>query len=185
MTRRRVLGTALLFALLALFLPLSIVGAGTGSAATSECQTIDNQQLCIEEVTVSDDTLLTGEQGNLTITMTNPGMQNASGTLLLYHVNPANNTSVFQVERLELEPESEQTVTQSMNASTVGTHGLRAAVVDPETRDYYDLSEIKTIEVRDEPAPGLGGPIDKVELSLGALIVSLAVIFGLGYRQLS
>ncbi|MFB6134977.1 MAG: hypothetical protein ABEJ55_08310, partial [Halanaeroarchaeum sp.] len=155
----------------------------TSSAATSDCQSIDNQQLCIEKFSVSEETLLTGEQGNLTITMTNPGIQNASGILVLYHVTPANNTSVCPVQRLELAPESSRTINQSLNASTVGTHGLRAAVVDPETMKFYDRSEILTVEVREEPAPGLGGPIDKVEMSLAALIASIAVIIGLGYRQ--
>lgn len=183
MTTRRVLGIGVLLTLLVLFLPLTLMGVGTSNAATAECQPINNQQLCIEAFSVSDDTLLTGKQGNLSITMTNPGIQNASGVLMLYHVNPANNTSVFQVDSVEVEPGTSETITQSMNASTVGTHGLRAAIVEPETQQPYDLSEIKTVEVRDEPPAELGGPIDRTEIALVALVGAILGILVLGYRQ--
>lgn len=102
----------------------------------------------------------------------------------MHTASPENETDVFELEETTLEPGEEHSFSQELNASTPGTHGLRLTLTEPSTRHVFDVSEIKTVEVLAEHPKRLGGPIDRSEIALGALVVSLLGILGLGYRKL-
>ncbi|MFB6109745.1 MAG: hypothetical protein ABEJ60_02570 [Halodesulfurarchaeum sp.] len=168
---------------LVLFLLTGAIATGGAGAAATDCREVNDQQLCIEELTVPAEYLLTGERGNFSITVTNPGNATATGIVMLHTVSPGNTTNVYRVDRVRLAPGERITLTRGLNASTVGVHGLRATIVEPETRRRYDVSGVETVRVREEPPTRLGGPIDRTEIALAALVGALSVLIGLGYRQ--
>lgn len=183
MTSRRVLGSA--FAVgLALLLTASMV-AGVGLAAEEDCESASEARLCIDDLSVSDDELLVGDEAEFTVTVSNHGEETNTAALLLYTAGPDNETDAYQMDRVTLDAGESESFTQAINASTPGTHGLRIALVDPTTGEQYDTSEIRTVEVREEAPAELGGPIDKTEIALVALVGSILGMVGLGYREYS
>ena len=163
---------------------IAAVASGVGLSATEGCETGQETTLCIDELTLSDDELVAGTEGQFSLTVTNYGEDTRTGILRLYTAGPDNETNVYNMQQVTLKPETSKTVTRPINASTPGTHGLRVTLVDPMSGERYDTSEIKTLEVREEPPAELGGPIDKTEIALVALVGSLIGLGVLGYRQL-
>lgn len=163
----------------------TLLGAGFGAAASVECQPIEDRQLCITGFSVPEHALLVGqeEEDAFAVTVTNPDQESVTGVVMLYTASPENETNTYQMAEVTLAPGEERTLSRSINASTAGAHGLRVSVMDPESQEQFDISEVKTVEVREEPAPRLGGPIDRTEIALGALVLSVMGIMGLGYRQ--
>jgi len=182
MKSKRIVTVALLGVLA---LSFGILGAaGTGAGQATDCQPNEDRQLCIEDFTVSEERIVTGETGEFTITVENNGTATATGRLLLHTSSPENETNVYRFEQLTLEAGEEHTISRKINATTPGTHGLRLTLSEPSTQHVFDVSTIKTVEVLAEHPEQLGGPIDRTEIALGALIASLIGILGLGYRML-
>jgi hypothetical protein len=102
--------------------------------------------------------------------------------VFLYVLDPDNETRQFQLARQTLSSGESTTINQSLNATTPGRHGLQAELIDPSTGQRYDLSEPVTVDVRSDPPAGLGGPLDRSEFALGALVLAIAGLIGLGYR---
>jgi DUF971 family protein len=170
---------------LAVVLSVGSVGlVGTSAGQAAQCQPIEDRQLCLTEFTVSEAYLLQGSQGDFSVTVENTGNESATGVVLLRTASPANETNVYRVQQVTLDPGETETLSRSINATTLGTHGLRLSVVDPPTQRTYDWSEIQTIEVREDHPKQLGGPIDRTEIALVALLGSLCCLLGFGYRQL-
>lgn len=163
----------------------SLVFAGGGASQTSECQPIEDRHLCLDELTVSSEQLVIGEQGEFSVTVVNEGNSSATGELTLNTAGPDNETNAYEVEELTLEPGETKTVSRAINTSTPGTHGLRLWLIEPSTQHVYDVSEIKTIEILEEHPKELGGPIDRTEIALGALLAAVLGMIYLGYRQLN
>lgn len=141
---------------------------GVAGAQPSDCQPIEDRQVCITDFSLSDDQLVIDEQGQFSVTLTNNGTETVSGTLLLHIAGPANNTTAYQLTDIEIGDGEQETISREINASTPGVHGVRVTFVETETRHVFDLSEIKTVEVLEHPNE-LGGPIDRTEIALGAL----------------
>lgn len=181
MNSRRVLGSVVAVGL-ALLLTASMM-AGVGLAAEEECESATDATLCIDDLSVSENELLVGDEAEFTVTITNHGEETATGVLLLYTAGPDNETDAYQMDRVTLDTGESESFTQAINASTPGAHGLRIALVDPTTGEQYDTSEIRTVEVREEAPAELGGPIDKTEIALVALVASILGMVGLGYRE--
>lgn len=158
--------------------------AGGGVAQSTQCQPIEDRHLCLDEVTVEADQLVLGEQGEFSVTVRNEGNSTATGVVLLDTASPDNETNTYEVEELTLEPGASQTVSRDINASTPGTHGIRLWLIEPSTQHVYDVSEIKYLEVLEEHPKELGGPIDRTEIALGALLAAVLGMLALGYRQL-
>lgn len=168
---------------IAVFVVVTMV-SGVGLAASEDCEAGAETTICIDDLTVSDDYLIMGEKGEFSLTITNHAEETKTVVPLLYTAGPDNETDAYQMEEVTLEPGASETVTQPIDATTPGTHGLRITLVDPATGERYDTSEIKTLEVREEAPAELGGPIDKTEIALVALVGSLLGLVALGYRQL-
>lgn len=173
----------LLGTVFALVLILAVGGVyAQGTTMASDCQTIDEERLCIEEFTTPEEPLVQGEQSEFSLTVTNDGEVPATGVVMLHTVNPENETSAYQMNQITLDPGESETLTRPINASTPGTHGLRLSIVDPDTGEFYDISDIAVVEVLEEPPMQLGGPIDRTEIALAVLIVATLGVLGMGYR---
>lgn len=171
----------------AVFLVLGglFVFSGIGATQTSQCQPIEDRQVCITDFSLAEDRLLVGDQGEFSVTLENNGSEPVTGALVLHTAGPENNTSAYQLTDIELDAGDSQTITRKINATTPGVHGFQMTVVESETRHVFAVSEIKTIEILEEHPTELGGPIDRTEIALGALIAALLGMIFMGYRQFS
>jgi len=179
------LGTyAVMLGVVVLLATVAVAGP-TSAQSAEECQEIEDRQVCIQDVSAPGSLVIGDEPGNLSVTVENMGSTNATSVVILYLERPnANESEQIELARPLLVGGESTTITQSLNASTEGTHRLQIGLIDEQTIERYDLSEVFTIEVRTEPEPGLGGPIDRTEIALAALVVSVLAIAGLGYYQL-
>jgi hypothetical protein len=156
---------------------LAVAGAPTlvGAQQTTECKPLNGTQVCIEETSVTDDTLEDGQQGELTVTVQNVGEGNASVQILLNTVDPDNETQSFILDERTLEPNESVTITKKLGAQTPGTHGLQVRLSQRNGSFVYDASKIVTVQVV-EDRTRLGGELDAPEFALIALIGSLAAM---------
>ena len=164
---------------------ISPLAMGIGLAADSGYQQVENPDLQISEFTVTKDTVVVGDriEEGFSVTVTNNGSSNTTAVLMVYTANEENQTDSYRVPEFAIGPGESHTITRPLNASTPGTHGLRVAMVDPVTQQQYDVSDIKTVKVYEEPPKRVGGPIDRSEIALGALIASVLGMVGLVYHQ--
>ena len=158
-------------------------GAGIGAAQSTQCQPIEDRQVCITDFSISDDQLVLGERGQFSVTLTNNGTGSVAGTFFLHTAGPTNNSSAYQLKGIEIDEGESTTITREINASTPGIHGFRITFVETETGHVFDVSEIKTIEVLKAHPKELGGPIDRTEIALGALFAAVLGMVFMGYRQ--
>lgn len=172
-----------LFATALLVLILAVGGVtAQGTTTAMDCQPVDDKKLCIDEFETPDEALVAGEQGEFSVTVTNEGDVPATGMVLLHTASPENETSAYRLNQITLESGESKTLTRPINATTPGTHGLRVSVADAETGSFFDVTDIATVEVLEEPPARLGGPIDRTEIALTVLIVASMGILGMGYR---
>lgn len=183
MTITRTVPVVLLGTLLVVTGMLGFVG--TGASQATQCQPVEDRQLCIESFSLSDDRIVVTEQGEFSVTVVNEGNVSTTGTVMLHTASPENETDVYQLDAVSLEPGGEQTLTRTINASTPGTHALRVTLSEASSRHVFDVSEIKTIEVLEDHPKELGGPIDRTEIALGALVGAVVGLLLLGYRELN
>jgi hypothetical protein len=160
---------------------------GLAQESSQECESIDGSQVCIQEASITSDTLRTGDSAELTVTVKNAGDDEATFFVALVVSSPNNETQSFFLKRdgdeqVTLAPGETATFDQPVDPSTPGTHALQFRTVTPDREGAYDASEIITVEVQ-QPKTGLGGRIDRSEIALVALLGSLAVLGGLAYRQ--
>lgn len=166
-----------------LFVVAMLVGPAVGGAVgatTASCEANGPQQLCLTEASLDDDSLTAGESAELTLTVENVGEERATAVVVLNVAGPNNETDSYELRRKSLDPGETLTVTQSIDASTPGTHALQGIVYDDGLSHRYDASDPMTVTVERQ---GLGGSIDTPEFALAALIGSLAVVAGLIYRR--
>lgn len=158
------------------------VSLASGVSADADCSAIEDRQVCIQGFSAPETLLIGGENGTVSITAENVGSTEAGVLVVLNTRDPNNETGSFALAEPTLAPGESTTITQSLNATTPGTHGLRAVLVDAATNEQYDTSESVFLDVRSEPAPGLGGPIDRTEIALVALLAAIVGMVGLGVR---
>lgn len=182
MTTRRALGFVLVVGLVAAL--VVSIGAAPGVAASEDCETDVDRTLCIEEFAVSDEELVVGDTTEFTATVTNPGAETTTGVVLLYTAGPDNETNAYQLDRVTLEPNETRTISRAINASTPGTHTLQMTILDPATSQQLDASEPRSVEVYESTPARLGGPIDRTEIALVALVGSILGMGAIGYRYL-
>ncbi|ESP88353.1 hypothetical protein [Candidatus Halobonum tyrrellensis] len=154
--------------------------AGPALAADAGCTATDGEPVCLDGVSVSDERLAKGESATLEATVRNAGETPANATVVLNTAGPDNVTRSFTLGRVRLAPGETRTVTQPIDASTPGSHGLQLLVFDGSGARTYDSSAVLTVAVTER---GLGGALDRSEYALGALVGAVAVVGGLGYRR--
>lgn len=166
-----------------LFIAALLVGpavGGTAGAQAAPCQANGSQQVCLTEASLDGETLTAGESTELSVTVENTGEERATAIVVLNVVSPDNETNSYELRKRSLEPGETLTVTQSVDASTPGDHGLQVVVYGDGYAHQYDASEPMSVTVERQ---GLGGGIDTPEYALAALIGSVAVIGGIGYSR--
>jgi hypothetical protein len=169
-----------------LALTATVLGAtlpASGATPSEECRAIDDRQVCVQDLSTPETLIVGGERKNVSVSIENVGNTSTESAVLLGIVDPNNETALFQLGRPTLAPGEARTIDQPLNASTPGTHSLQFVLVDAVTQQRFDTSEVVTIEVRTEPPAGLGGPLDRAEFALAALVLALAGLGALAYRQ--
>ncbi|MFB6122469.1 MAG: CARDB domain-containing protein [Haloferacaceae archaeon] len=151
--------------------------------ATQRYQSGQGSQIFIQSTTVSSSELVVGHSGTLDIRVTNNGTTSETVSVALIVSGPDNQTDAYELDRPTLGPGATTTITKQLNASTPGTHHLRVQLLDPDTAATYDTSRDITVTVLESPPARLGGPIDKTEIALGALVAALLGMGVLGWRQ--
>lgn len=158
---------------------LVLVSLAGPAAGTQSCDPNGDAHVCLSEVGLSEETLSTNEDGRLQFTVTNHGDEPVTVRLVLVVAGPNNDTQSVELDRdagqRTVEPGESVTFEQRLNPETPGTHGLQLRLFGEDRSTRYDTSNALTVTVR-EPSPGLGGPIDRAELALGALIGALGVM---------
>ena len=162
-----------------------IVFPGIGATQASTCHPIDDRQVCISDFSVSADRFVVGETGELSLTVTNNGTGPVTGTITLHTAGPENETAAYTLDEITVDEGESTTVSREINATNPGIHGFRVTFVETETRHVFAVSAIKTIEVLEDHPKELGGPIDRTELALGALVGAVGALLLLGYRELN
>ncbi|WP_435127797.1 CARDB domain-containing protein [Halobaculum sp. D14] len=157
------------------------VGPAVGAAGT-DCAADGAKKLCFADVSLSTDRLVSGESATLNVTVENRGDVAANATVVLKTASPNNETETFNLREERLEPGESLTVTQRLDASTPGTHGLQAVLYGDGYAHAYDTSAVLTMVV-EERGGRLGGPVDTPELALAALVGALAVLGAVVLRQ--
>ena len=96
-----------------------------------------------------------------------------AGGIALVVAGPDDETQTLELSRdagrRTLDSGESVTFDQRLNPETPGTHGLQVRLFGQDRSTRYDSSDALTVTVR-EPSPGLGGPIDRAEVALGALV---------------
>jgi len=160
-----------------------LVGPAVGGAVgaqSSSCQADGNRQVCLTAASLDRGTLTAGGSTELSLTVENTGEERATAIVVLNVVSPDNETNTYELRNRSLAPGETLSVTQSIDASTPGTHGLQAVVYAGGYAHRYDASEPMSVTVERR---GLGGGIDTPEYALAALVGSLAVVGAIVYRR--
>ena len=169
-------------AVLVVLLTATLAAGSVAGADDVACTADGERKLCLADVSVSTDRMTAGESATLTVTVGNVGEVAANGTVVLKVAGPVNGTDTYALSEDRLAPGEEIEVTQRLDASTPGTHGLQVVLNDGAMTHRYDASEIRTLEVEERSA-GFGGPIDAPEYALLALLGSLSVLGAVVYRN--
>ncbi|QLG26265.1 hypothetical protein HUG10_01340 [Halorarum halophilum] len=169
-------------AVLVVLVAAAVAAGGVAGADEGTCSANGERKLCLEDVSVSTERIVVGESATLSVTVRNAGDVAANGTVVLKVAGPVNGTDTYALSEDRLEPGEEVEVTQRLDASTPGTHGLQVVLNDGAMTHRYDASEVRTLEVEERSA-GLGGPIDAPEYALLALLGSLSVLGVVVYRN--
>ncbi len=155
-------------------------------AGTDACEAVDGRQVCITEIGVSSTELTQGQEGQLSVTITNEGEEPTTFRLILAVASPNNETTAVELDRPEaertLQPGDSQEFTQPLSPETPGTHALELRLVTDDRENRFDTSDPLTVEVV-EPSAGLGGRIDRAEIALVALLAALGVMGYLAYSR--
>ncbi|WP_435063128.1 CARDB domain-containing protein [Halobaculum sp. EA56] len=175
--RRSVLIGAVVLFVAALLLGPAVGAAGAQSAS---CEANGARKVCLSDVTLGSETMSAGESTELSLTVENVGEERATAVVVLNVASPDNETNSYELRKRSLEPGETLTVTQSVDASTPGTHAMQVLVYDGDLAHRYDASEPMSVTVKRQ---GLGGPVDTPEFALAALVGSLAVVGVLAYRR--
>ncbi|MFC7068041.1 hypothetical protein [Halobaculum lipolyticum] len=169
-------GAVVLFVAALLITPaVGAVGAQSGA-----CQADGARKLCLVDAGVETDSIVAGQSTELSATVENVGEERATALVLLNVASPSDETNSYELRSRSLAPGETLTVTQEVDASTVGTHAMQVIVYSDGYEHRYDASEPMSVTVE---AKGLGGPIDAPDYALGALVGSLAVAGGVVYRR--
>ena len=170
-----------LAALVVLLAAALAAGSVVGTDADSPCAADGERKLCLADVSTSTDRIVMGESATLTVTVKNEGDVAANGTVVLKVAGP-NGTNTYVLQEVRLEPGEETEISQRLDASTPGTHGLQIVVNDGAMSHRYDASEVITLEVVEESTV-LGGDLDAPDIALVALVGALSVIGVITYRN--
>lgn len=158
------------------------LAAGQVAGAETACAADGERQLCLADVSLSTDRTTAGESATLEVTVENEGEDAANASVVLNTVDPENDTESYTLREERIDPGEELTVSQRLDASTVGPHGLQVLVFDGSIDHQYDASEVRTLEVEPK-SDGLGGSVDRAEFALAALLGSLTVLGVIAYRN--
>lgn len=150
---------------------LALSALAVPAAGTQSCSLV-----CVTDVSLSSDTLAPDEEGTLSFTVTNEGSESVTFRIVLVVAGPDNETQALELTRPKSErtlaPGESVTFQQPLNPETPGTHGLQLRLVNEEQTERFDATDPVTVTVQSQSA-GLGGPIDRTEIALGALIGAL------------
>ncbi len=167
--------------MLVVVLVAALAAGSVAGAEDTPCEADGEKKFCLTEVSLSTESMTAGQSATLDVTVRNEGNATANATVVLNTVDPNNVTQSYNLREQRLEPGEEVSLSQQLDATTPGMHGMQVLVFGDSIGHRYDASAAKTLSV-EEQTPGLGGPLDRAEFALVALLGSIGVLGFMTYR---
>jgi hypothetical protein len=130
------------FAILCFLLAVSVVPAVSAAQSEVRCNSIQETEICIQEVSLSKTTVDIGNRTDISLTVYNAGNQTGDATVLLGIRQPEGGYDHYRVEEIHnLESESSQTVSIPLPfGEPTGVHELNIMVFDQAEQHLYDAT---------------------------------------------
>lgn len=130
------------FTILFLLIVISFIPATTAAQPATECNPIQETEICIQDISLSKTTVDVGNRTEITLTVQNAGNQTGDAAVLLGIRQPENGHDYYRVEEIHnLESGGTQTVSIPLPfGEPVGVHELNVMVFDQAEQHLYDAS---------------------------------------------
>jgi hypothetical protein len=173
------------FIVLFLLLVISFIPATTAAQSGTECNPIQETEICIQEVSLSKTTVDVGNRTEIILKVQNIGNQTGDAAILLGIRQPEGGYDYNRVEEIHnLESGGTQTVSIPLPFSEpVGVHELNVMIFDQAEQHLYDSSgyyQKVTVEQGDSSFDPVGWFI-----SLGTIAQSTLAIISLVFFVLT
>jgi uncharacterized membrane protein len=167
------------FAILLVFLMVSIFPATSVAQSEIECNPIQGTEICIQNVSLSKTTVDAGNRTRISITVQNAGNETGDAAVLLGVRQPSGQYDHYRVEEIHnLEPGSTQTVSIPVPfGESTGVHELNVMMFDQAEQHLYDATgyyQKVTVESNRSSSDPIGWFIN-----LGAVVQSILAIIAL------
>lgn len=125
-----------------LILIIPFISATASAQPETECNPIQETEICIQEVSLSKTTVDVGNSTEITLKVQNAGNQTGDAAVLIGIRQPEGEYDHYRVEEIHnLEPGNTQTVTVGLPiGGSVGVHELNVMVFDQPEQHLYDSS---------------------------------------------
>lgn len=125
-------------------LVISVLPVTSGAKSDTGCNPIQETEICIEDVSISETSVEAGNRTDVSLTISNVGNQTGDATVLLGMRQPEGRYDYFKAEEVHnLEPGDTQTVSIPLRMQAgepVGVHELNIMVFDDAEQHLYDAT---------------------------------------------
>jgi len=175
------------FVIFFLILGASVVPAMAAAQTEVECNSIQETEICIQEATVSKDTVKVGNRTEISLTVHNAGNRTGDAAILLGIRQPEGGYDHYRVEEVHnLESSDTQTVSvQVPFGEPAGIHELNVMVFDQPEQHLYDATgyyQKVTVEQNQSSIDPVGWFISLGSVAKAALAIIALTIFVLTGR---
>ena len=169
-------------AILFLFLAVSIFPAVSVAQSAVECNSIQETEICIQEISLSKTTVDVGNRTKITLTVHNAGNRTGDAAVLLGIRQPEEGYDHYRIEEVHnLEPGSTQTVSIPLPfGEPAGVHELNVMVFDQAEQHLYDATgyyQKVTVEKNQSSFDPVGWFVSLGSVAQAALAIIALAIF--------
>lgn len=170
--------------MLSVLILLSSFAVVSVSAQTElRCNSVQDTEVCIEEMSLSKTTVNPGEKLTIDVTLRNVGNETADATILLGIKQPEGGFDYYRAEEVRnLEADQQQTISipvRMEKGEPVGVHEVNVMVFDDSQEHLYDASGYyqKIIVEKGEPLDPVKAYKELGEIAQATLaLISLAIL---------
>lgn len=170
--------------IMSLFL-VSAISSLAGAQAEIQCNPIENVEICIKEVNVSDTTVYPGERTKITLTARNVGNETGDAVVLLGIHQPEGGYDYYKIEEIHnLKPGEAQMLTIPLPwGEPAGVHELNFMLFDQSQQHLYDATGYyQKVVVEKKPFDLVGWFVGLGTVAQAALAIIALLIFVLTGR---